>query len=360
MGVPLVDILKQNPDNEIVVTSRSHHYSDCPNVNYVLGDARDPEFLSGTLKWGADVLIDFMNYNLDEFEIRIKEMLSACKQYIWFSSARVYAQSQEPLTEDSPRLLETSNDKEFLATNRYALRKARQEDLLLNSGFKNYTIIRPYITYNRDRLQLGILEKEQWLYRLLKNRPLVLSAEMLGHTTTLSYGNDVSGAVAELIGNEKALGNIIQIAGADHILWKDLLNLYVDLLKQHTGQTPTVYVGEDIKAIEMLYEGGYNTIYDRNYDRTFNSQKVNDIIGHDIEYTEIRQGISKSLTEFLNGNRKFLYINPIYEAYQDLLTNSMSERDDFNSDEDWESYCKYRNMHLSDIPGLSGKITRII
>lgn len=46
--------------------------------------------------------------------------------------------------------------------------KARQEDILYQSGFSNYTIVRPSVTYNTYRLQLGALEKENWLYRALK------------------------------------------------------------------------------------------------------------------------------------------------------------------------------------------------
>lgn len=47
-----------------------------------------------------------------------------------------------PLTENSPRLLETVQDLEYKKTDEYALAKARQEDILYQSGFSNYTIVR--------------------------------------------------------------------------------------------------------------------------------------------------------------------------------------------------------------------------
>ena len=66
------------------------------------------------------------------------------------------------------RLLDVSHDSIYLKTDEYALAKARQEDILRKSGKNNWTIIRPYITYSESRLQLGVLEKEAWLYRALK------------------------------------------------------------------------------------------------------------------------------------------------------------------------------------------------
>ena len=61
----------------------------------------------------------------------------------------------------------TYKDEEYLKTDEYALSKARQEDILHRSGKNNWTVIRPYITYSEIRLQLGVLEKELWLYRFV-------------------------------------------------------------------------------------------------------------------------------------------------------------------------------------------------
>lgn len=339
MGVPLQRILSEkNSIDNIKVTSRSIHTSPNPKIEYIQGNARDPEFLKTTLNDGFDVVIDFMNYDLEEYANRIDTLLSSTSHYIWFSSCRVYAESHTALTEESPRLLEVSNDEAFLATNRYALRKARQEDLLNRSGYHNYTIIRPYITYNSERLQLGILEKEQWLYHILKGKPLVISSEMLEHITTLTYGDDVAQIISDIVMMDKPNGEIIQIAGPDTIRGNDLLVLYLDLLKNRVfGLTPEIYKSNDIKPIELLYEGGYNTIYDRNYDRWFDSSKIETLLGRQILYSPIKQGISLCIDKFIE-NGKFLRIDPVYEAMQDELTNSTSSREDFSSDEDYALY----------------------
>ena len=84
-----------------------------------------------------------------------------------------YANENGRITEKSKRLLDVCTDEEYLKTDEYALTKVRQENILLSSGKKNWTIIRPYITYNVERLQLGVYEKENWLYRALHGRSIV-------------------------------------------------------------------------------------------------------------------------------------------------------------------------------------------
>lgn len=158
MGNHLVQILNDGNHN-VFVTSRRHRQNRS-GVTYIQGNAHDEDFLNSVLaKVEWDVIVDFMIYGTDEFSCRVNKLLKACKQYVFLSSSRVYADSKEPITEQSPRLLDVCKDEEYLKTDEYALSKAREENVLFNSEYKNWTIIRPYITYSEIRLQLGVLEK---------------------------------------------------------------------------------------------------------------------------------------------------------------------------------------------------------
>lgn len=64
-----------------------------------------------------------------------KLLLEATKQYFYFSSARVYANS-DVLTEDSQRLLDSNIDLQYVQSDEYAIAKAKQEDILRNSDFR--------------------------------------------------------------------------------------------------------------------------------------------------------------------------------------------------------------------------------
>lgn len=254
-------------------------------------------------------------------------MLAACDHYIFLSSSRVYANYDDRITENCPRLLETSDDEAFLATNRYALRKAREEDMLRTSGMTNYSIIRPYITYSNRRLQLGIYEKEEWLYRVLNDKPLIISEGILDKMTTLTFGRDVAFGIYQ-IAFGKPLANAVHITTMENMTWIEILKMYASIIKEQTGKNIILYTSHEIESVEMLYEGRYNTIYDRQWNRRFDNTMAEKVCGH-ISYRRMREGLSSCLTEFLSdwkavGNKLFLPLNSDFEKEMDRLTRDSS------------------------------------
>lgn len=331
MGTHLIDYYVQNKDFEVTVTSRKKGITH-DNIRFLVGNARDLSFISKILKNNHyDVIIDFMNYNYEEFEERYCDLLDSCEHYIFLSSSRVYAKYDGRITENCQRLLETTTDTAFLSTNRYALRKAREEDMLNSSGKTNYTIIRPYVTYSNRRLQLGIYEKEEWLFRVLNNKSIIISEGILDKKTTLTYGKDVAYGIYK-ISLGSPLSEAVHITTMENITWFEILKLYADIIKQQLGKDLIIYSSHDIKSIEMLFEGGYNTIYDRQWNRQFDNTKAETVCGH-IDYLEMRKGISICLSEFLNdwkekGNDLFLPLNNEYEEEMDRLLNNQSLQKD--------------------------------
>lgn len=326
MGVYLVKLLSSEKDMEVLVTSRSPR-QNFGNVKYLLSNARDSKCMEELLSGNHyDCIVDFMNYNYEEFKEWHTRLLKATDHYIFLSSSRVYANSATPLTEDSPRLLETTTDKEFLATNRYALRKAREEDMLRKSGKKNFTIIRPYITYSNRRLQLGICEKEDWLYRVLNDKEILFSEGVLDNKTTLTYGDNVSYGIANLIKNTLPHGEAIHITTEETMTWREVLCLYSRIIREETNKDIKLYTSPDIKNIEFVYEGGYNTIYDRQWNRSFSNAKAETMCGH-IDYLPMREGLEFCLRSFLTdwkeqGNSVFLKLN---EEYHNMMDKALSE-----------------------------------
>ena len=133
MGIHLIECLVAK-GIFVTVTSRKDRDS-AEYVTYVKGNAHDVNFLTTLLerkRW--DVIVDFMVYSTEEFRDRAELLLKSTKQYIFLSSARVYADSKEAITEDSSRLLDVSQDKKFLQTDEYPLSKAREENILFESA----------------------------------------------------------------------------------------------------------------------------------------------------------------------------------------------------------------------------------
>jgi nucleoside-diphosphate-sugar epimerase len=315
MGAHLVQLLSNNGIETVITTRRSQKFEG--NVKYRQGNAHDIEFLQTVLQEHWDVIVDFMVYTTTSFSERVDMLLNATSQYVFLSSARVYADSGQPITEASPRLLDISQDKEFLSTDEYSLTKARQEDILRNSGRKNWTIIRPYITYSENRLQLGVLEKEEWLYRALHGRTIVFSSDINSRKTTLTYGLDVSKGIMAVIGNSETLGDTFHITNKYSNSWSNILDIYLEVLEKHFGHKPNVVLQDMDKFLECK-PANYQIVYDRLFNRQFDNSKTAQYINMN-DFTKIEIGLKSCLEKFLE-NPRFEAINWKSEALKDRQT----------------------------------------
>ena len=292
-------------------------------------------FVAPLLEEKYDVIVDFMNYRTEEFLERYQLLLTSCGQYVYLSSSRVYAGSDTPITEDSPRLLDATTDADYLSTDEYALAKARQENLLRESGKKNWTIIRPYITYSEIRLQLGVLEKESWLYRALHGRTIVFSKDIAGCLTTLTYGLDVARAMAALIGREETKGEAFHITVSEPIRWSEVLDIYLDVLEQKTGKRPQVRMTEESLNLQYAW-GKYQVKYDRLFNRTFDNGKISRFVDT-TAFVKPQEGLRTCLETFLE-HPVFQYINYGMEAKADRVAG---ERTPLREIDTWKHRVKY-------------------
>jgi len=317
MGTHLISLLSKQ-GHDVFVTSRSQH-ENSDRVKYLQGNARDKEFLNEILKtpWGA--IVDFLSYGTEEFKSRMHLLLGSTDQYVFISSARVYSQSDSPITEETPRLLDVSTDEAYLKTDEYGLTKARQENLLRDSGSQNWTVIRPSITFSEDRLQLGVLEKEAWLYRALHGRSIVFSEDIANKVTTMTYGWDVAKGIASIVANDKALGEIFHITSKESFRWQEILSIYLNVLEKHRGKRPRVVMA---KTSPSLRFSKYQLIYSRYFDRKFDNQKIDKFLPVD-DFKNINQSLQQCLEEFLK-KPKFRPINWQLEAVNDRVAGEFT------------------------------------
>lgn len=331
MGLHLVHFLACN-GVETVVTTRETRSSE-GNIRFIQGNAHDDQFLQFLLKESWDAIIDFMVYKTKTFEKRVNLFLDATSQYVFLSSARVYANSESPITERSPRLLDSIDDKEFLGTDEYSLTKARQENILKSSSRTNWTVIRPYITYSEKRLQLGVLEKEEWLYRALRGRTIVFSKDINSKVTTMTYGSDVAKGIMGIIGNPRAFGEVFHITGEEQMTWNEVLSIYLSALEKYLGQRPKVLL-QDLKTFMESKPAKYQIMYDRMFDRRFDNSKISSYV--DIaKFRLINEGLNHCVGSFLQ-DPKFDTINWTQEAIRDRQTKERAS--------------------LKEIPGLKQKV----
>ncbi len=339
MGAPLTELLASR-DDDVFVTTRKARTTAQPNIRYIEGNAHGISFVRRTLRDRYDVLVDFMQYRLPELSERLDLLLDSVGQYIFISSCRVFAKSDVPITEETSRLLDVCDDKEYLATEEYALAKAREENLLFASPHKNWTIVRPTVTYNSRRLQLGCYELEDWFPRVIKGRPIVFFDDLANTFTSMTYGEDVAQGIAYLIGNKKAFGEVVNIASPESKTWLEILEIYKKVIKNSSGgkyQLKTVMLPH-AEDCETILGRKWRLKYNRLYNRHFNSSKMDLLSDGKMRYTPIEDGLKTCLDEFFHEGCKYGGLSAANEAYMDKITHTHTGLGEFS---DWKQKVKY-------------------
>jgi len=203
------------------------------NLTATIANAMDDAWLKNQLtETRYDVILDFMSYKLPQFKERAPLLLDNTDQYMFLSSCRVYANEEVPVKETSPRLLDVSKDEAYLKLyeQEYSLFKAAEEDVLTQSGKKNWTIILPATTYSTGRAQLVTLEAGTFVYRALQGKPVAIPIQAKDIPATLSWAGDVGVMIARLAGKEEALGEKFIAATAEYHTWGEIAEIYHELL----------------------------------------------------------------------------------------------------------------------------------
>lgn len=336
MGIPLVKLLAEN--NKLFVTTRSKKENK-GNITYIQGNAKDREFFTTLMNKRYDAIIDFMVYSTEELKERIPIILDHTKQYFFFSSSRCYADSITPITENSPRLVDVCTDSEYLSIDEYGMAKGREENLLRETGRINWTIIRPYITYNYNRIQLGVYEKEDWLRRALSGRTIVFPKDIASKKTSLTYGPDVARAIADLVGNEKSYGQAFHITTDESHTWGEILDFYCEKIEEITGKKVKVKLIENSNGLMTVWNK-WQIKYDRLYNREFNNSKIETVSGKSY-YKPTFEGLGECLEEFI-ANPIWLGMNVRYEAWCDRQCDEWTPLKEIPGKKAKLKYLKYR------------------
>jgi len=334
MGKALVEILSEKKEYNLYVTSRKIH-PNRENITYLQGNAKEERFLEQILERKYTCIVDFMSYRTEEFQLRADMLLNASEQYVFISSARVFANSQEAITEYSPRLLDISKDEDFLSTDDYPLAKARQENILFSHPKKNWTIVRPSKTFSEKRLQLGVLEKENWLFRAMHHRKIVLSRDIEEKLAVMTTGYDVALGISSLIERKKALAETFNIVAKNSYSWKEILSVYLKVLNEY-GYDPQVFY-TDVTSCLKIPEKKYQVLYGAYFSRRFDNTKICKFVDTE-QFTDAKIGLEKCLRDFLD--------HPVFQV-TDWRLEALLDRE------------TKEKTPLKEISGASGKLTYI-
>lgn len=254
---------------KVYITSRSRRFSNLDNISFFCGDATDFSFLTSLLSADRyDAVIDFMVYETSKFIKHAEFILENTDHYVFLSSYRVFSDSGLlPLAENSPRLLDVCNDHDYLNTDEYALAKARQEDILIRNEKRNWTILRPSITYSAGRFQLGSLEANIILPRAIEGLPVILPYEMMQRYTTMTWAGDVGNMISKVLFQPQCMGTDFNATTSEALTWGNVAKIYHDTIGLNVINVST----EDFMSLGL---NPYQLKYDRLINRICDNKKI--------------------------------------------------------------------------------------
>lgn len=287
-------------------------------VTCIKGNAMDKEYMTRLLTGQRfDGIINFMSYPAKyPFTEWYRLFLDNTDHFIFLSSCRVYADEEWPVKETSPRLLDVSKDEALLASNDYCMHKARAEDLLWASGYKNFTIVRPATIYSSDRLALTTLETANVLGRARRGKKVVLPIQCKDKPATLCWGGDVGPQIAHLIFKPEAMGEAFNVCSSESRTWGEIAEYYHTLCGLEA-----VWVDKEdylrIKSSKDPVDTGsrWQLEYARMFHRITDNSKV-------LKVTGLKQETCISLFE---GLKKMIAEVP---AHREYLENGVDARMD--------------------------------
>ena len=251
-----------------------------PEITPIVGNVlEDRDFRTKLLAEPYDAIIDFMIYNTSRAADLLPEMVRNTGHYVFLSSYRVYADVEHPIRETSPRLIDVSPDVLLRNSDDYSIYKARGENILRSFAKRNWTIIRPAITYSLLRYQLVTLEASNTVGRAFAGKAVVLPEQARNVQGTMSWAGDVARMIAGLLFDQRAFGETFTVSTAEHHTWGEIAEYYRDIC----GLRAVWVDMEDYLRVKVsrpfTIRDRWQLVYDRLFDRIVDNTKILEVTG---------------------------------------------------------------------------------
>ena len=252
-----------------------------PEVNHIKGDAKNIRFRNELLANNYDGIVDFVVYNTSDLIPQVLPIACATGHYIYLSTYRIYDGVEVPIKETSPRLLDNTENVFLRNSDDYCIYKARGENVMHALSKKNWSIIRPAITYSLLRYQLVTLEAPYTVGRAQLNKPVILPESARKIQATMSWAGDVAQMIAGILFNDRALGETFTVATAEHHTWEEIAEYYRDICNL---QAVWVDQQDYLKCAVNNFDlnpicGSWQLVYDRLFDRIIDNSKILSVTG---------------------------------------------------------------------------------
>ena len=304
--------------NEILVLSRGR--TAVPSAYRALqADRKDPAAMRIALHdVRPDVVINFLGFDLPDVQTDYELFQRAVGQYIFISSATVYAKPpvKLPITEDAP----LGNP-----AWEYAQKKLQCERWLmqrrLESGFP-VTIVRPSHTYSKRWIP-NVISSSGYAFaaRLERGQP-VFVPDAGENPWTLTAACDFAAGFCGLVGNAGAIGQAVHITSGEVLTWNQIyaeIAAAVGVELPEIVKVPTDFICGVAPQIAGTLKG------DKAHPGVFDNTKIKRL-GPGFECrTPFRAGIRESVA-WLREHPDQQNLNPQVDALTDQIIAAWRKR----------------------------------
>jgi len=279
-------------------------HSNHPHLRFIQSLATDEILKELFAEQKYDGIVNFIHYkSLAEYRRIHSLLISNTEHLIFLSSYRVYADQEHPITEDSPRLYDISQDEDFLANEDYAVPKSQCEDFLKNEcRGQNWTIVRPVISFSQYRLDLYVHSGKKVLEYPKAGKVLYIPASSRYLTAGLDWSGNSGKLIANLLFKSNTYGEAYTVSSAQNLTWDEVAAIYGEL----TGVKVEWCSDEQFldRYPQFRDRSKWMLIYDRMFDRKIDNSKILAATGLKREdFTTIREGVSAELAKLRQRER---------------------------------------------------------
>ncbi len=258
-------------------------YSEDSNLRYFKADAT-LEYLKELFKiTHYDGIVNFIHYPNYLDYIPYHELLSNNTEHLIFlSTYRVYANEEHPITESSPQLIDVIDNPLFHEKETYALSKSKAERFLADNPYpKNWTVVRPVISFSDKRLDINMVTGHTVINALKENKAIKLPLEAKKLTAGLDWAGNVGKLIANLLFKKECIGEAYTVSSAQNLTWEEVAEIYTELLNVKFEWVPANFP-----------ETSWQWHHDRAYDRKIDNSKILNATGFKpSDFKSIREGI---------------------------------------------------------------------
>lgn len=274
----------------MTIMNRGTNNKNVPkNVDVIIADFFNSKELNDNFKdKNFDVVVDFLSRTTSDIDRVYPVFRDRCKQYIFVSSACVYKRNKEdfPVKENSPK----PNTLWKYNVDKYECEKRLQ---MLSVGAKSfYTIVRPYITYNPERIPLGISPAYKFhktvLERIKNGKPWFVWDDGKA-LTTLTYTEDFAVGMVGLFLNGKAKNEDFHITSDYCYTQKQV----IEMLFEKLGMPLNIISIPSKELANSLPEYTQMLLGDRALDAVFDNSKIKDAVPLLNFTTSLDRGLDK-------------------------------------------------------------------